>query len=71
MEIKLVLTFKQYDMYEYEEPTEIIGSYCSLVVPYRGYSDGTVVGDLGIELVVRLTNGKEIVVYRNEVIIYD
>ncbi|MEG0693851.1 MAG: ribonuclease P [Oscillospiraceae bacterium] len=58
-------------MYEYEESTEIIGSYCSLVVPYRGYSDGTVVGDYGIELVIRLNNGKEIVVYRDEVIIDD
>lgn len=58
-------------MCEYESSTEIIGSYCSLIVPYRGYSDGTVVGDYGIELVVRLTNGKEIVVYRDEVIIYD
>ncbi|MBP9587053.1 MAG: ribonuclease P [Bacteroides sp.] len=58
-------------MYGYEESTEIIGSYCSLVVPYRGYSDGTVVGDYGTELVVRLNNGKEIVVYRDEVIIYD
>ena len=58
-------------MYEYEESTEIIGSYCSLVVPYRGYSDGTVVGDYGTDLVVRLNNGKEIVVYRDEVIIYD
>lgn len=58
-------------MYEHEESTEIIGSYCSLVVPYRGYSDGTVVGDYGIELVVHLANGKEIVVYRDEVIIYD
>ena len=58
-------------MYEYEESTEIIRSYCSLVVPYRGCSDGTVVGDYGIELVIRLTNGKEIVVYRDEVIIYD
>lgn len=58
-------------MYEYEESTEIIGSYCSLVVPYRGYSDGTVVGDYGLELVVRLINGKEVVVYRDEVIIYD
>lgn len=58
-------------MYEYEESTEIIGSYCSFVVSYRDYSDGTVVGDYGIELVVRLTNGKEIVVYRDEVIIYD
>lgn len=58
-------------MYEYEESTEIIGSYCSLVVPYRGYSDGTIVGDYGLELVVRLINGKEVVVYRDEVIIYD
>ena len=58
-------------MYDYEESTEIIGSYCSLVVPYRGYSDGTVVGDYGIEVVIRLTNGNEIVVYRDEVIIYD
>lgn len=58
-------------MYEYEESTEIIGSYCSLVVPYRGYSDGTVVGDYGTELVVHLNNGKEIVVYRDEVIVYD
>lgn len=58
-------------MYKYEESTEIIGSYCSLVVPYKDCSDGTVVGDYGIELVVRLTNGKEIVVYRDEVIIYD
>lgn len=58
-------------MYKYEESTEIIGSYCPLVVPYKGCSDGTVVGDYGIELVVRLTNGKEIVVYRDEVIIYD
>lgn len=58
-------------MYEYEESTEIIGSHCSLVVPYRGYSDGTVVGDYGTELVVHLNNGKEIVVYRDEVIVYD
>lgn len=58
-------------MYEYEESTEIIGSYCSLVVPYRGYSDGTVVGDYGTELVVHLNNGKEIVVYRDEVIVYN
>lgn len=58
-------------MYEYEELTEIIGSYCSLIVPYEGCSDGIVVGDYGIELVVHLTNGKEIVVYHNQVIIYN
>jgi hypothetical protein len=58
-------------MYEYEEPTEVIGCHCSLVVPYNGYCDGIVVGDFGIQLVVHLTNGKEIVVYRDELIIYD
>lgn len=46
-------------MYEYEELTEIVGAYCSLIVPYRGYTEGTVVSDCGNELVVRLTNGKE------------
>ena len=58
-------------MYEYEELTEIIGEYCSLSVAYRGYTEGTVVGDYGNELVVRLTSGKEIVVYRDEVIVYE
>lgn len=58
-------------MYGYEELTEIIGAYCSLIVAYRGYTEGTVVGDYGNELVVRLTSGKEIVVYRDEVIVYE
>ena len=58
-------------MYEYEEFTEVIGAYCFLIVPYRGYTEGTVVGDYGNGLVVRLTNGKEIVAYRNEVIVYE
>ena len=57
-------------MYEYEELTEIVGAYCSLIVPYRGYTEGTVVSDCGNELVVRLTNGKEIVACRDEVIVY-
>lgn len=54
-----------------EELTEVIGAYCSLIVPYRGYTEGTVVGDYGNELVVRLTNGKEIVACRDEVIVYE
>ncbi len=58
-------------MYEYEELTEVIGAYFSLIVPCRGYTEGTIVGDYGNELVVRLTNGKEIVAYRDEVIVYE
>ena len=58
-------------MYGYEELTEIFDAYCSLIGAYRGYTEGTVVGDYGNELVVRLTCGKEIVVYRDEVIVYE
>lgn len=34
-------------MYEYEENSEIIGAHCTLLTPYKGYSEGTVVGDFG------------------------
>lgn len=55
----------------YEEESEIIGSPCSLLNPYQGYTEGTVVGDYGIEIVVRLDSGKEVVEYRDEVTIND
>ena len=58
-------------MYEYEEDSDIIGLSCTLHTPYKGYTEGTVVGDYGIEIVVRLDNGKEVVEYRDEVTIYD
>lgn len=58
-------------MYEYEEESEIIGLSCTLLTPYKGYTDGTIVGDFGNKVVVRLTSGKEIVEYRDEVIIYE
>lgn len=58
-------------MYENEEMSDIIGSPCSLLTPYNGYTEGTVVGDYGIEIVVRLNNGKEVVEYRDEVIIHN
>lgn len=34
-------------MIDYEELEEIVGCYCSLVYPYRGHSEGTVVADYG------------------------
>lgn len=58
-------------MFGYEEPTEIIGARCTLHKAYKGYTEGTVVGDYGLRIVVRLDNGKEIVEYRDEVTIYD
>ena len=58
-------------MCEYEEDSEIIGAHCNLLTPYKGYTEGTVVGDFGNKVVVRLSSGKEVVEYRDEVIIYD
>lgn len=58
-------------MYEYEEDSEIIGAHCTLLTSYKGYTEGTVVGDFGNKIVVRLNSGKEVVEYRDEVIIYD
>lgn len=39
-------------MYEYEEKSDIIGSPCSLMNPYKGYTEGTIVGDYGNTVVV-------------------
>ena len=56
-------------MYEYEEDTEIIGAHCTLLEPYRGYTEGQIVADYGIQLLVRIISGAEIVANRDEVII--
>ncbi len=58
-------------MFSYEELTEIIGCSCTLLMPYRGCYDGVIVGDYGTEVVVQLNNGKEIVEYRDDVLVYD
>lgn len=57
-------------MYEYEEASEIIGLSCTLYTPYNNCTDGIIVGDFGNRVVVRLTNGAEIVEYRDEITIY-
>ena len=31
-------------MYEYEEDSDIIGLSCTLLNPYKGYMEGTIVG---------------------------
>ena len=57
--------------YEDEQDADIIGCLGTLLIPYKGHKEGEVVGDYGNEIVVRLTNGKEVVEYRDEVLIYD
>ena len=58
-------------MYDYEELTEVIGAFCTLIIPWRGYTEAIVVGDLGDGYIVRVGNGKEICVSRDEVLLYD
>ena len=61
----------KFTMYEYEEDSDIIGLSCTLLNPYKGYTEGTIVGNYGNTIVVRLESGKEISEYRDEVIIHD
>ena len=56
-------------MGNYDETT-VVGSTCTLLYPYKGYTEGEVIDDYGYELLVRLTNGKELSVYRDELIIH-
>ena len=65
------VTQNTFTMYEYEEDSDIIGLSCTLLNPYKGYTEGTIVGDYGNTIVVRLESGKEISEYRDEVIIHD
>lgn len=58
-------------MYSIENETTLIGSSCTLLYPYKGYTEGEIIDDYGLELLVRLTNGKELSVYKDELIIND
>ena len=53
------------------DETTVVGSTCTLLYPYKGYTEGEVIDDYGYELLVRLTNGKELSIYRDELIIHD
>ena len=51
--------------------SEIVGCSCSLLMPISGYGEGVVVEDYGTEVLVRLTNGKEMVEYRDDIMLID
>lgn len=50
-----------------DEDNEVIGAFCELETPFRGYSNGVVVCDYGTELLVRVMSGAEVVLYRDQV----
>jgi hypothetical protein len=67
--LKTIITDRT--MNRYENETDIIGCSCTLLEPYKGYTDGEVVWDYGREIVVKLVNGKEVVRSRDEVLVFD
>lgn len=54
-----------------EELTEIIGGFCSLLCNPDDYSTGRIVCDYGRDVVVELANGNNILLSRDEILIYD
>ena len=54
-----------------EELTEIIGCFCSLLCNPDDYSTGRIVCDYGRDVVVELANGNNVLLSRDEVLIYE
>ena len=53
------------------EFSEIVGCFCLLVLPYKGHHEATVVEDNGFEVVVELTNDKQVTLCSDEIIVDD
>ena len=53
----------------FDNESDIIGLSCTLSTAYKGYTEGVIVD--GTTIVVRLESGKEISVFRDEIIIHD
>ena len=58
-------------MIDFKDLESIVGSFCTLLYPHKGQTEGTIVEDMGNELLIQLINGKEVVEYRDDVVIYE
>ena len=54
-----------------EQLDGVVGCFCTLLYPRRVQTEGTIVEDMGNELLIQLINGKEVVEYRDDVVIYE
>ena len=48
-----------------------VGCFCTLLEDWRGYSDGEIVADYGMEYMVKLPSGQVLTVNRDDVIVFD
>lgn len=58
-------------MFDCNDIESTVGSFCTLLYPWKGQTEGTIIEDLGTEVVVQLINGKETVVYKDDLVIFD
>ena len=58
-------------MFECQEVETIVGCFGTLICPLKGQTGGTIVDDMGTEELVQLSNGKQAIVYRDDLIVYD
>lgn len=58
-------------MIDFEQLESIVGSFCTLLYPRKGQTEGMVVEDLGYEVIVQLVNGKEVIEYKDDIVIND
>jgi len=56
-------------MTDLEQLEGITGCFCTLLYPRKGHTEGTIVEDLGSEVIIQLTNGKEVVENKDDIVI--
>lgn len=56
-------------MIDLEQLEGIVGCFCTLLYPRKGQIEGTIVEDLGSEVIIQLTNGKEVTEYKDDIVI--
>lgn len=56
-------------MIDFEQLEGIVGCFCTLLYPRKGQTEGTIVEDLGSEVIIQLTNGKEVTEYKDDIVI--
>lgn len=58
-------------MNDIEIENSAVGCFCTLLEDWRGYSDGEIVADYGMEYMVKLPSGQVLTVNRDDVIVFD
>jgi hypothetical protein len=59
----------QINMNDMENDDNAVGCFCTLIDEWKGYYEGEIIEDYGMQYVVRLTSGCELTVNRDDVVV--